>query len=69
MDNQATCAQRQDTSNPVVTVSGLTKAYAGGKTVLQDVALTISPRMSGHRRGKRQWEKYTRSLYFDTGPI
>lgn len=43
MNNQAACAQRQDTSNPVVTVSGLTKDYAGGKTVLQDVALTISP--------------------------
>lgn len=43
MNNQAACAQQQDTSNAVVTVSGLTKAYAGGKTVLQDVALSISP--------------------------
>lgn len=42
MNNQAACAQRQDTSNPVVTVSGLTKAYTGGKTVLQNVALSIS---------------------------
>ncbi|QYK62284.1 dipeptide/oligopeptide/nickel ABC transporter ATP-binding protein [Paenibacillus sp. S25] len=44
MNNQAAYAQQQDTSNAVVTVSGLTKAYAGGKTVLQDVALSISPR-------------------------
>ncbi len=42
MDNEALPPQRLGISKPVVTVSGLTKAYAGGKTVLQDISLSIS---------------------------
>ncbi|RGL30491.1 ABC transporter ATP-binding protein [Paenibacillus polymyxa] len=43
MNNQAACAQWQDSPNSVVTVSGLTKAYTGGKTVLHDVTLSVLP--------------------------
>ncbi|WP_179032583.1 ABC transporter ATP-binding protein [Paenibacillus kribbensis] len=43
MDDHVSSLQHVHTSNPVVTVSGLTKAFTGGKTVLRNVSLSISP--------------------------